>query len=286
MGLPDEIRRTLEAFVDADLSVGEFEGWLYENGSRLSEVLGEETYLELASIDFREKRARDRIVPIVERVLEDHAPETAHDPGVYQGIEIDRRPPEPRIEEVRDRIATHYERASEFETKAVGEVVPEPMRAGDVGDDHYVHWRLVKSTVTSREVAALEAGLPAELPASLRAYLFSYAHLFDQFRAAEHRQLAALPPLPTTDPLSELRSTVAVWRMVLAAGYVPFGTWGDGWGPMCLDTARDADEPPVAWIDHEPLLDLSARADRDVLVNFAEDLYPSFEAALADLFAS
>jgi hypothetical protein len=68
-------------------------------------------------------------------------------------------------------------------------------------------------------------------------------------------------------------------------GFVAFGQWGDGWGPLCLDVTqpRADGDCPIVWLDHELLWngEPMSRARLEVL---ARPVYESFRAFVEDVF--
>ena len=80
------------------------------------------------------------------------------------------------------------------------------------------------------------------------------------------------------------------WEPVIAAGYVPFAEWGDGWGPMCFDTERRAADGdcPIVWMDHEVLVPIGEERwrVRKKVLPLAQPLYDSCRELLIDVFAS
>ena len=88
--------------------------------------------------------------------------------------------------------------------------------------------------------------------------------------------------------MQKLRKEIGAWQPLLAAGFVPFAEWGDGWGPMCFDGLRRAADGdcPVVWIDHERLARLGkAMGEREAVLPWVQPLYDSCREFLADVFA-
>ena len=58
---------------------------------------------------------------------------------------------------------------------------------------------------------------------------------------------------PVEKPLKPIRELMKGWQPLIAAGYIPFAEWGDGWGPMCFDSVKRSPDGdcPVVWMDHE-----------------------------------
>ncbi|MEC7518612.1 MAG: SMI1/KNR4 family protein [Myxococcota bacterium] len=165
--------------------------------------------------------------------------------------------------------------------------VPPEMQVGPVDPEGWVEWGVRPSAVEARDLDALEADLGCALPTQLKAYLTSRAHLFEQVHSKRYGQLIMLPPLPTREPLRAFRALLTGWLPLVRAGYLPFGEWGDGWGPMCIDLGGvNADDGPVVWFDHERLISLGEDtcARRDIVAPHSIELYPSFVACLQDVF--
>jgi len=134
-----------------------------------------------------------------------------------------------------------------------GDVPPE-MRVGEVDHWGWVEWRVMPSAVTPADVDALEEEIGHTLPPSFRAYLMARAHLLD-FGTRRFNNQLLLFGLPTRDPLGGLRDLLGECPAFLRAGLIPFGDFGDGWGPLCFDTHRRGPdgECPILWLDHEDL---------------------------------
>ena len=165
--------------------------------------------------------------------------------------------------------------------------VPRSMQVGPVNADGWVAWQMLPSTLTEGDVAAVEAAFGVAFPPVFRAYLLARFHLFDQVRSATHGQLVLMTDVPSRGGLAPLRALLRAWRPLIAAGYVPFAEWGDGWGPMCFDVRRRADDGdcPVVWLDHERLVPLGeAMRQRAAVEPWAQPLYGSCRAFLADVF--
>jgi len=167
--------------------------------------------------------------------------------------------------------------------------VPPEMRAGEVNEDGWVEWRLLPSTLSEADVAAVEREFAVEFPPLFRAYLLARFHLFDQAKSERYDQQILMTDTPANRPLAPLRELLNAWGPLIDAGYVPFAQWGDGWGPMCFDArARGADgDCPVVWLDHERVIPLGEEAcrQREVMQLLAQPLYGSCREFLLDVFS-
>lgn len=166
--------------------------------------------------------------------------------------------------------------------------VPLTMRAGEIDADGWVEWRVRPSTLGDDDVDRLEAEYRVQFPPAFRAFFQARFHLFDQVHSRRHDQLVLMPSVPEDDPLGPIRGSLAAWRPLIAAGYIPFAEWGDGWGPMCFDAdRRDNDgDCPIVWLDHEALhaLGPDGYEGRETLVPLARPLYASCREFLLDVF--
>jgi hypothetical protein len=167
--------------------------------------------------------------------------------------------------------------------------VPPDMVAGPVDAEGWVPWKLLPSTVTGADVAALEREFGVTFPPLFRAYLMARFHLFDQVGSRRHGRSASLPTTRSHDPFRTIRNLLTGCRELIPAGYIPFGQWGDGWGPLCFDAARRAADGdcPVVWMEHEELVPLAPEevGRREVVEPLAEPLYDSCRDLLLDVFA-
>lgn len=155
---------------------------------------------------------------------------------------------------------------------------PAEMVAGLADADGWTPWKTVPSTVTRAQLRALERTLPAPLPAALKAYF--------QHRCVLMTGGLMLPEVRSDDPLGAFLEEVENWRPLLAAGYIPFAEYGDGYGPACCDVLQPygADDYAVVWLDHEEVLALEHREEssRAELARLAKPLFPSFRDLLRD----
>jgi hypothetical protein len=166
--------------------------------------------------------------------------------------------------------------------------VPPEMQVGQVTADGWVEWRVLPSTLNEADVTALEGELGVQFPPLFRAYLLARFQLFEQVKSRLYNQQIMMTDTPAGIPLRPLRGLLLAWRPLLEAGFVPFAEWGDGWGPMCFDSAqRRADgECPVVWMDHEALIPLGEAQcrQRRSVAPLARPLYQSCKEFLVDVF--
>jgi hypothetical protein len=169
-----------------------------------------------------------------------------------------------------------------------GAGVPSEMQVGPVNAEGWVAWRLLPSTLNEADVIVLENEFGVRFPPLFRAYLLARFHLFDQVRSRRYDQQIFMTDTPAGKPLRPLRSLMLSWRPLIDASFVPIAQWGDGWGPMCFDSAEcGADgECPVVWMDHEALIPLGAERcrERGSVLPLAQPLYGSCKEFLLDIF--
>jgi hypothetical protein len=127
--------------------------------------------------------------------------------------------------------------------------VPPAMQHGPLLDGGWIHWRLCPGTVREADLDALEREFGFRLPPLLRAYFRAHHHLFSQGTIGDHSFFVS--DTPVNNPLREFRRHLEGWRPLLPAGLVPFGDFGDCYGPLCVDVLADDGRGPVVWIDFE-----------------------------------
>ena len=174
------------------------------------------------------------------------------------------------------------------DTDGTGDGVPRAMWDGDVDEEGWVRWTLLPGEATAGDVAGLEATSGVALPPVWRAYLRARCHLFDQVHSRAFGNLIFMTAVPAGDPLGPFTRLLAGWRGLIPAGFAPLCEYGDGWGPVCLDTTRvrEDGDGPLVWFDHEilcrlPPADLSNRA---AVLPHAQPLWESCRAMLWDVF--
>lgn len=167
---------------------------------------------------------------------------------------------------------------------------PLDMRAEQLSSPGWVACKVLTSTLKLADVESLESEFQIAFPPAFRAHLFARFHLIDQLHLRQHRnQLVSWPHLPSVKPLEPLREILRAWCPLLKAGYIPFGGWDGGAGPMCFDTAsRDAEgECPVVWLDHELLFHIGPDGCtvRERVFPLARSLYNTSRELLLDVFS-
>jgi hypothetical protein len=156
--------------------------------------------------------------------------------------------------------------------------LPEPpsqMVIGEPNPDGWVRWHTVPSPVTDADLAAVEAWLPARLPSAMKTY-FTYRCILMTDRLM-------LPEVPADDPLGPFVAEAKAWAPLLEAGYIPFAEFGDGYGPVCLDTRQpNGDDYAVGWIDHEHFHHLPDAdwSNRSAICRLFQPLFPTFRSLL------
>ncbi|MCB9601918.1 MAG: SMI1/KNR4 family protein [Sandaracinus sp.] len=125
--------------------------------------------------------------------------------------------------------------------------------------------------------ALLREPLPGVLPPSYVAFLTTYACLDIDFGDY------TLPAMPPEAPLAHLRQLWADTSMH-TAGYLAIGSARRCGDPICLDLRRrdERGETPVVLFNHD-FVPRAAWARRGVLLPFAAELAPTFEALLRGL---
>ena len=170
-----------------------------------------------------------------------------------------------------------------------GSGVPPEMFDGDVNDEGWVAWRLLHSTLAETDVAQLEAEYSIDFPPLFRAYLLAWFQLFDQVHSRRHDQQIFNTDVPSNAPLGPIKRLIDAWKPLLSAQFVPFAEWGDGWGPMCFDTANRADDGdcPIVWMDHELMIPLGPDkcGNRDSVMPHVNPLYDSYRDFFCDVFS-
>ncbi len=163
--------------------------------------------------------------------------------------------------------------------------VPPEMFDGPVDDEGWVAWKLLPSTVTDADLSSLEERFGVQFPSLFKAYYSSFHHMFDQFNNG--RRFIMLPDSPSDNPLGPLVEVIEAWKPLLQIGYLPFGAYEDGWGPLCFDLdAKDSDgDFPIVWIDHELLPAPDAgNFTKATMSKLAKPVYSSFRELFRDQF--
>lgn len=122
----------------------------------------------------------------------------------------------------------------------------QPSRYADGG---YENWLPIASTVTNEQLTAFETTIGYSLPPSYKAFL-QYKHFYDLAIGGAEFFIH-----PVDDWLVQLHYQVLeMWPAEnLAAGLLPFASWGGAGDMLCFDTSRNQDtrEYPVLLWNHE-----------------------------------
>jgi hypothetical protein len=165
--------------------------------------------------------------------------------------------------------------------------VPFDMRGGSLGAD-WVSCLMLPSTLTATDVDEVERAFGVVFPPIFRAYLLAKFHLHGEVYSQRHTVSVTLPELPSRDPLDKLLGIMQANAVLIDAGYIPFGSWNGGAGPLCFDAPRRAEDGdcPVVWMDHERLAHLGAERcrTRANVEPLASVVYGSFRELLPDVF--
>lgn len=115
--------------------------------------------------------------------------------------------------------------------------VPPEMQVGEVDAEGWVEWRVLPSTLTEADVAAVEKQFGVQFPPLFRAYLLARFQLFDQVQSRRYNQQVFMTDTPAGKPLKPLRDLMSSWRPLIDAGFIPFAQWGMA-GDQCALTAQ------------------------------------------------
>jgi len=186
-----------------------------------------------------------------------------------------------------EAYAVNYPRMSVASKSPKDRGVPLEMYVGEVDADGWVEWRILPSTLEDSDVARVENEFNVQFPPLFRAYLLARFQLFDQVRSQRYNQQILTTSTPVGRPLKPLRELMSAWRPLIDAGFIPFSEWGDGWGPMCFDSAqRAADlDCPIVWMDHERLIPFEKCRLRSFVLPLVQPIYRSFREFLLDVFS-
>ena len=172
--------------------------------------------------------------------------------------------------------------------KTQGLGIPPDMSVGPVDRSGWVEWRVLLSTLSEADVAALEVEFGIELPPPFVAYLIARFHCLHQVKSRRFRQQILFPDTPTRQPFRRIRSELDGWRTLIPIGLVPFAEWGDGWGPMCFDAKHRSPDGdcPVVWLDQGPLITLVREVTLDAAAIHAlnQPIFSSSREMLEDIF--
>lgn len=96
-----------------------------------------------------------------------------------------------------------------------------------------------------------------------------------------------LPEMPSDLPLKQIEFQLDVWKPLVDVGYIPFGDYEDGWGPVCFDimNRNENDDCPIIWFDHEELFnsDFEKGKSRLELDKMKKELYSNFQELMNNL---
>lgn len=163
---------------------------------------------------------------------------------------------------------------------------PPAMQDGLVDEDGWVRWRMLPSVVGPADLVPIEQTLGVTLPRLLQAYLLGHHQLFDQIGSQDRTFL--MPATPVDQPFEDFLARAKAWAPLLRAGLLPFGDYGDGWGPTCLDLQVQTPEGdhPVVWLDHEMVSELPPDSidSRTPIQQLIQPLYPSFREFLISMY--
>lgn len=164
--------------------------------------------------------------------------------------------------------------------------VPKEMEDGTPDHEGYVKWKPIPSNINETEIQALEREYGISFPQLYRSYLMSYYHL--GIRVKMEKINISLPEIPSDNPFKEIRFELEAWKPLVNVGYLPFGDYGDGWGPICFDflSLDQNGDAPIIWFDHEELfnMDFEEGKPRTELDIIKKDLYSSFQEFLKKMF--
>lgn len=130
-----------------------------------------------------------------------------------------------------------------------GSIEPEMLAPGQETNQEWKTWLPIASTVTDKEVAALEEKIGCKLPAAYVRFL-KYKHFYEL-----HIGEAAFCRHPIQTWQNSLEKMIFdgyPQEYLYDMGLIPFADWSD-WGLLCFDTRRNyftADYPVVLW-DHD-----------------------------------
>lgn len=126
---------------------------------------------------------------------------------------------------------------------------------------------LKPSTISDKEIEDLQNKFQIKLPEIYKDFLKSYFFEFNTLLAVVDKlnyfKEQYVMIIPNRD--RELKGIYENWSFLeeeyklLSNGFVPIGDWGDGWGPVCIDTHKCLDKVvyndkktwTMVWFDHE-----------------------------------
>jgi len=162
---------------------------------------------------------------------------------------------------IRDKIETWYRKVPVAFLRAESKEllgydiedsgVPREMQGGDPDEEGYVEWKIIPSKINELEIRDLEKEYNIQFPDIYKAYLLSYCHLGLSIKIGDRHVF--LPEIPSDYPLKEIKSQLNNWRPLVNAGFIPFGEYEDGWGPVCFDAKSKNNDYSIIWFEHEEL---------------------------------
>ncbi len=123
------------------------------------------------------------------------------------------------------------------------------------------------STISDKEINDLQSKFNITIPEFYKDFLKSYFFEFDTLSAVvdnlNYFKEQYVKIIPNND--KELKGIYEYWSFMekeynlLSNGFVPVGDWGDGFGPLCIDTHKSLNEVvyknkktwTMVWFDHE-----------------------------------
>ena len=161
--------------------------------------------------------------------------------------------------------------------------VPPEMFDGEPDADGWVRWKMLASTVTEKDLAAIEQRLPGRFPPLFRAFLTA------RFTMSIENAEVRLPALPSDNPLGELLSTLDACSVLLPAGLVALAADGNDARYLCFDFGNRLPDGdcPIVLFDHEHLINFAEKSGgerRRQMIEYAVPAYASFRELLEKNF--
>ena len=126
---------------------------------------------------------------------------------------------------------------------------------GELSDDHLKRWRPFRCQTDRSAIDDFYKACPHRLPPLFEELVLGYR--WAQVDLGRFRLLANPPGSDFNGILSQMRRDKALWKDLIANGYVQFGMASDlNYDPVCFDTSgRQPDgDCRVVQIDHEEIL--------------------------------
>ncbi|MFA4135777.1 MULTISPECIES: SMI1/KNR4 family protein [unclassified Brevibacillus] len=151
--------------------------------------------------------------------------------------------------------------------------VPDVMKVADI-DEEWSRWKLVPSTVSQEDVAALEEEFGLNFPEWYKAFISTYYHYFD-----------VIPEQGIDEPFDRIKDMYN--PLLCKLGYLPF-SWDTEYGKIrCIDLQESPDEEKcgIYEIDHEILFEMDEEnTERNELKESLIFLYPNFKTYFEHTF--